>query len=164
MSMSRERNFNVNMAKLNSGGKGREKKKSSGGVPGAVAALVLVLLSAVSDAGGEAFAIILVIAAVAAVAYAAYLLGKKYKNARGSSAQTAEALRRKLKDFSFTEKEEELRSPARQQRSYDPELNRQRDMQRRMEQLDSFLKNGIIDKEEYLILKDRYQKQSSLMQ
>lgn len=31
------------------------------------------------------------------------------------------------------------------------------DMRRRMEQLDSFLENGVIDKKEYAVLKKRYQ-------
>jgi hypothetical protein len=44
-----------------------------------------------------------------------------------------------------------------QQRSYSVQEVQDRDEQRRREQLDSFLKNGIIDKKEYQVLKARYE-------
>jgi hypothetical protein len=44
-----------------------------------------------------------------------------------------------------------------QQKSYSVQEVQDRDEQRRREQLDSFLKNGIIDKKEYMVLKARYE-------
>lgn len=43
-----------------------------------------------------------------------------------------------------------------QPKSFDPEALRDRDSQRRLEQLDSFLANGIIDKKEYAALRAKY--------
>jgi hypothetical protein len=44
-----------------------------------------------------------------------------------------------------------------QQKSYSVQEVQDRDEQRRREQLESFLKNGIIDRKEYLVLKARYE-------
>lgn len=46
-----------------------------------------------------------------------------------------------------------------QPRKYDPAEIQDRDSRRRLEQLDSFLKNGIIDKQEYAVLRARYQRE-----
>ena len=47
-----------------------------------------------------------------------------------------------------------------QPRKYDPAEIKDRDSRRRMEQLDSFLRNGVIDKKEYAVLRARYQREA----
>ena len=44
-----------------------------------------------------------------------------------------------------------------QPRKYDPAEIKDRESRRRMDQLDSFLENGFIDKKEYAVLKKKYQ-------
>ena len=48
-----------------------------------------------------------------------------------------------------------------QPRKYDPAEIKDRDSRRRLEQLDSFLRNGVIDKKEYAVLRARYQREAS---
>lgn len=47
-----------------------------------------------------------------------------------------------------------------QPRKYDPAEIKDRDSRRRMEQLDSFLRNGVIDKKEYAVLRAKYQREA----
>ena len=47
-----------------------------------------------------------------------------------------------------------------QPRKYDPAEIQDRDSRRRLEQLDSFLRNGVIDKKEYAVLRARYQREA----
>ena len=47
-----------------------------------------------------------------------------------------------------------------QPRKYDPAEIQDRDSRRRLEQLDSFLRNGVIDKKEYAVLRDKYQREA----
>jgi len=49
-----------------------------------------------------------------------------------------------------------------QPKSYNPEVLRDRDSLRRLEQLDSFLANGLIDKKEYTMLRAKYEKAAKL--
>ena len=51
------------------------------------------------------------------------------------------------------------RSGSAQPRSYNEAEARYQDGLRRMQQLDSFLENGIIDKKEYQVLKEKYRRQ-----
>ncbi|MGN0982117.1 MAG: hypothetical protein ACI4O0_04400 [Candidatus Limivicinus sp.] len=48
-----------------------------------------------------------------------------------------------------------------QPRKYDPAEIQDRDDRRRLDQLDSFLRNGIIDKREYAVLRAKYQRELS---
>lgn len=48
-----------------------------------------------------------------------------------------------------------------QLRKYDPAELQDRDSRRRLEQLDSFLRNGVIDKKEYAVLRAKYQREAS---
>ena len=47
-----------------------------------------------------------------------------------------------------------------QPRKYDPAEIKDRDSRRRLEQLDSFLRNGVIDKKEYAALRAKYQREA----
>ena len=47
-----------------------------------------------------------------------------------------------------------------QPRKYDPAEVQNRDDRRRLDQLDSFLRNGIIDKREYAVLRAKYQREA----
>lgn len=47
-----------------------------------------------------------------------------------------------------------------QPRKYDPAEIKDRDSRRRLEQLDSFLRNGVIDKKEYAVLRAKYQREA----
>ena len=48
-----------------------------------------------------------------------------------------------------------------QPRKYDPAEIKDLDSRRRMEQLDSFLRNGVIDKKEYAVLRAKYQREAA---
>ena len=48
-----------------------------------------------------------------------------------------------------------------QPRKYDPAEIKDRDSRRRLEQLDSFLRNGVIDKKEYAVLRAKYQREAT---
>ena len=47
-----------------------------------------------------------------------------------------------------------------QPRKYDPAEIKDRDSRRRLDQLDSFLRNGVIDKKEYAVLRAKYQREA----
>ncbi len=89
-------------------------------------------------------AVVLFTAAVAIAVYKA----AKIRKAESASAESYQSVRR---------------APTKQDRSGFDAANSgySHDRARRQAQLDSFLKNGIIDKAEYLVLMDRYKKEES---
>ncbi len=98
--------------------------------------------------------------------------GKKGKNAGRRSAEKGTPAKPESRR-AVARPEPVQRTPVRE-KAFSPERTRRRrddncdygdinhqyshDHQRRMEQLDSFLKNGIIDRAEYNVLKERYQR------
>lgn len=97
--------------------------------------ILLVLLSFSGSTAGGILVFILIAAGVAALAiYFAKKLSKPKEDA--ARAYTTHETSRP--------------------RKYDPAEIQDRDSRRRLEQLDSFLKNGIIDKKEYVVLRAKY--------
>lgn len=136
----------------------RQKKKSS--PIGIAFAVILALASLAEGAGGDAdvfIGIIIIIAIIFAVFFLVGKLSKKVRETGGAVAKKAVFTR-----FS-RDSEETLPVTAARPKTfvYDDmayERNEQRDIQRRLSQLDEFLKNGIIEKEEYRILRARYER------
>lgn len=136
--------------------KGRERKNNSSNTIVWMVVAAVMLLSF----GGPLITALLVAAIVMAVSY---FVGKKLMKAREAKMggievkkvfKTDDQLRERIKKGQPLQKQEEPRS-------YDPQAIQDRDSLRRLQQLDSFLKNGIIDKEEYRVLLAKYQRETN---
>lgn len=121
----------------------KEKRKKGGGAVGWLIAVIIAIFFEIMDEidmDVRFLGVLVVLIAIVFIAAVGIFLFKKIKSALGSAAQ----------------------SPAPLQRQYYEEnadgRNSQRDQQRRLAQLDDFLKNGIIDKEEYEVLRSRYER------
>lgn len=139
-----------------------EKKNSKGGL---IFAGILILLSIMDDMGDDAASIIGVVICIAVFFGICALIGaanKKKKSKSTSSAVNAErkTARKNQTDnipYKKPEPTTEKAEPARKYYDSDCEqMSTQHDHDRRMEQLDGFLKDGIIGREEYEILKTKY--------
>ena len=122
-----------------------KKKKPT---PYALILVVLaVLFNVAADADALSIGIFAIFAAILAVVFAAKkLLGaKRGERSTAASAKTAAPQREAALHFDLSKERSEGKYA-----SYD------HDTAHRLEQLDSFLKNGIIDKKEYRLLKERY--------
>lgn len=135
----------------------KNKGKSSWG--GLIAVVIILLVNmASSGADAEVFAILIVLAAIIAIVVAFTFIVKKALGAGKIDAA-------KITSYLNREEKGEERVFVRREpstASYDEqaqEKNFIRDRERRLAQLDGFLKNGIIGKEEYNILKSRYLKE-----
>lgn len=104
--------------------------------------ILMVVMGILSDGNGRVIALLAVLLAAAGAATLGFHLAK-----RARAARTEETVAR-----GYTTHENH------QPRKYDPAEIKDRDSRRRLEQLDSFLRNGIIDKKEYAVLRDKYQK------
>ena len=137
------------------------KKKQSGGGKGILIALgFIILMNVISAGGGGVILFFLAIALIAAVVVIAVKAGKKaaQKNSAGSAPV----------QWTRPDNDRRQNAPKPVERPvYPPQAvynenasaeNFQRDRQRRIAQLDGFLKNGIIDKEEYKALLSRYER------
>lgn len=129
-----------------------DKKKNKKPTPYALILVVLAILfnvAADADAlsNGAFFVIVAILAAVTAAVFAAKkLLGAKSGERSTTAAGKAAAPQRETAlHFDLSKERSEGKYAA-----YD------HDTAHRLEQLDSFLKNGIIDKKEYRLLKERY--------
>ncbi|MEA5151198.1 MAG: hypothetical protein VB039_01160 [Oscillospiraceae bacterium] len=157
---------------MNEQNNGSQRRKNNGGALGwALAALIIFVLNAAKGLGGAvsraAVGAVLALAAVGVFAGAVALAVKKSKSAGVTQAKGASAMKKLAEkpEFAWLERREtaaEVSTAQRPQiRVYDDEAaanNFARDRQRRIEQLDSFLQNGIIDREEYKILRGRFEK------
>lgn len=137
------------------------KKNQSGGGKGILIALgFIILMNVIGAGGGSAILVILAIALIVAVAIIGLKAGKK-------------AIKQKTEDqapvqWKRPDNDRRQNAPKPAERPvYTPQAgynenasseNFQRDRQRRIAQLDDFLKNGIIDKEEYKVLLSRYER------
>lgn len=102
--------------------------------------ILLALMSFGAEGGSRVIGILAVILIAAGVAALAIFFMKKANKPREEAAVTR----------SYTTHDSS------QPRKYDPAEIKDRDSCRRLEQLDSFLKNGIIDKQEYVVLRAKY--------
>lgn len=127
----------------------------------AIAAAVLVLLQIFSAADRVVLArssILIILVAVLAIAlsfFVFWVIGKSVKKteAEEKSSRKADGYCNTCSDeFVYNNRQNEYNENSAEQ-------NFNRDKQRRIRQLDDFLKNGIIDKDEYLKLRSRYERQ-----
>ena len=154
----------------------RDGKKKNSGAGWIIAAIVVFLFNVIGESGdisGEdlvpVLMIVFIIAAIIFAVYAGIKAAKKYAAGFSSVKKPAGFSAERIKaSFTREEKNPELFSrssaPSRQEgkpRYYDENAaaaNFERDRQRRLAQLEVFLKNGIIDRDEYRVLHDRYER------
>ena len=139
----------------------QNSKKNPSGGKGILAVIgAIVLMNVISAGGGSVIWFILAIALIIAIMVIAVKAMKKaaQKNSAGSAPI----------QWTRPENDRSQNAPKSAERPvYTPQTvynenasaeNFQRDRQRRIAQLDGFLKNGIIDKEEYKVLLSRYER------
>ena len=134
--------------------------KSGGGKGILIVAGFIILMNVISAGGGEAILGIFVIALLIGIMI--FFL-KQRKKAAQKKAEAQAPVR-----WSAPEPDRRPnRAVPAERPAYTPQPvynentsgeNFQRDRQRRLAQLDGFLKNGIIDKEEYKVLRSRYER------
>ena len=137
------------------------KKNQSGGGKGILIALgFIILMNVIGAGGGSAILVILAIALIIAIVVIAVKAATKA--AQKNSAEAAPVRWTRPDNDSRQNAPKPAERPV-----YTPQAgynenasaeNFQRDRQRRIAQLDDFLKNGIIDKEEYKVLLSRYER------
>ena len=134
--------------------------KSGGGKGILIVAGFIILMNVISAGGGEAILGILVIALIIA---AVIFFLKQRKKAAQKKAEDQSPVRWSAPE---PDRRQNRAGPA-ERPAYTPQPvynentsgeNFQRDRQRRLVQLDGFLKNGIIEKEEYKVLRSRYER------
>lgn len=116
-----------------------------------------------SDIPFDAVVAIVQIVIFLAVVVAVVKIGKRAVNEKKNGKRKPERRSFSVNDRPRTyERPEADRMPDAKQRKYYDEntifQNQERDSDRRLRQLDDFLKNGIIDREEYKILRSRYER------
>ena len=107
--------------------------------------IFLVFMSFLADGNGSMFGVIAVILIAVGVAVLVIYFVKQANKPKEEAPVTR----------SYTTHDSS------QPRKYDPAEIKDRDSRRRLEQLDSFLRNGVIDKKEYAVLRARYQREAS---
>lgn len=137
------------------------KNNQSGGGKGILIALgFIILMNVIGAGGGSAILFILAIALIIAVVIIAVKAGKKAAQKKTAESSPVQWTR------PDNDRRQNAPKPA-ERPVYTPQVvynenasaeNFQRDRQRRIAQLDGFLKNGIIDKEEYKVLLSRYER------
>ena len=112
-----------------------------------ILAVLVVLFNVAADADSLSIGISAIFAAILAVVFAAKKLLGATRGERNTTAsgQAAAPQREAALHFDFSKERSDGKYAL-----YD------HDTAHRLEQLDSFLKNGIIDKKEYRLLKERY--------
>lgn len=130
----------------------------------AVTAAVLLIISLMNTAGSSpVFALLLILLVIAAIAVAVgKRLGKKLKSGEKAKGSIALSMPDSMKlPFYKKEKQSESYTPTRERNEYNEHTLKdslERDRLQRLKQLKVFLKNGIIDKQEYDKLYARYEK------
>ena len=105
--------------------------------------ILMVVMGIFSDASGSIIGVVAVILVAAGVGMLGFYFARKAKAAKEDTVTRI-----------YTTHESS------QPRKYDPAEIKDRDSRRRMEQLDSFLRNGVIDKKEYAVLRAKYQREA----
>ena len=133
------------------------KNNKSGGGKGILIALgFIILMNVISAGGGSAILVILAIALMVAVAIIAVKAGQKA--VKEKSADSAPVQWKRPDNDRRQNTPRPVYTPQAVYNENASAENFQRDKQRRISQLDGFLKNGIIDKEEYKVLLSRYER------
>ena len=112
-----------------------------------ILAVLVVLFNVAADADALSIGISAIFAAILAVVFAA----KKLLGAKSGERSTAAPGK-----AAAPQREAALHFDLSKERSEGKYASYDHDTAHRLEQLDSFLKNGIIDKKEYRLLKERY--------
>ena len=137
------------------------KKNQSGGGKGILIALgFIILMNVIGAGGGSVILVILAIVLIVAVAVIGLKAGKKAIKQK-TEDQAPVQWKRPGNDLPQNAPKPAERPVYTPQAGYNENAsaeNFQRDRQRRIAQLDDFLKNGIIDKEEYKVLLSRYER------
>ena len=137
------------------------KKNQSGGGKGILIALgFIILMNVIGAGGGSAILVILAIALIIAIVVIAVKAATKAAQ-KNSAEEAPVRWTRPDNDSRQNAPEPAERLVYKPQAGYNENAsaeNFQRDRQRRIAQLDDFLKNGIIDKEEYKVLLSRYER------
>ena len=138
----------------------RKKKKSGGGKGILVVIGSFVLMNVISEGGGSVIWFILAIALIIAIVVIAVKAATKAAQKNSAEAAPARWTRPDNDSRQNAPKpaERPVYTPQAGYNENAPAENFQRDRQRRIAQLDDFLKNGIIDKEEYKVLLSRYER------
>lgn len=125
---------------------GRERESKSKNQSGSLIyiAVFVVLMLLSGGISGPLLALIIGVAVIGAVGYLAFYFGKKYlKNKQEGSPRPRRA---------YTNHQNH------KPRAYNPGEIRDQDNLRRLQQLDSFLENGLIDRKEYNVLRTKYER------
>ena len=151
---------------MNGQDKGSESKNSVGAF--AVVIFAIVMLNVISSGNGGAMVFILIAIAliIGVIFFVAKFVEKSAKD--GKSANSVKFDWSKQHEWKYKDPDEAvtekvyapIHETAPQKQYYESSDvfdNYERDQKKRIEQLDVFLENGIIDKEEYRILKKKYQ-------
>lgn len=129
-----------------------DKKKKKKPTPYALILVVLaVLFNIAADADALSIGIFAVFAVIFAVVTAAVIIAKKLLGAKSGERSTTSPGK-----AAAPQREAALHFDSSKERSEGKYAAYDHDTAHRLEQLDSFLKNGIIDKKEYRLLKERY--------
>ena len=137
------------------------KKKQSGGGKGILTVIgAFILMNVISAGGGSVIWFILAIALIIVILVIAVKAGKKVaqKNSAGSAPVQWTRPDNDRRQNAPKSAERPVYTPQTVYNENASAENFQRDRQRRIAQLDGFLKNGIIDKEEYEVLLSRYER------
>ena len=106
--------------------------------------ILLVVMGFLNDGGGSLIGVAAVILIVAGIAALTIYFVKQANKPKEEATVTR----------SYTTHDSS------QPRKYDPAEIQDRDSRRRLEQLDSLLRNGVIDKKEYAVMRARYQREA----
>ena len=139
----------------------QNSKKNPSGGKGILALIVsIVLMNIISAGGGSVIWFILAIALIVAIMVIAVKAVKKpaQKNSAGSAPVQWTRPDNDRRQNAPKSAERPVYTPQTVYNENASAENFQRDRQRRIAQLDGFLKNGIIDKEEYKVLLSRYER------
>ena len=129
----------------------RKNNSKSGFGFGLVAIYFLIMM--LNSVSKEAVAIIILVFVAIAGAYIGIKLGKKRKNSASTEKKSY------TREYCSTCSDEFVYNNVQNEHNgYFAEENIVRDRQRRLKQLDGFLKNGLIDKAEYMVLRSHYEK------
>ena len=139
----------------------QNSKKNPSGGKGILAVIgAIVLMNVISAGGGSVIWFILAIALIIAIMVIAVKEMKKaaQKNSAGSAPVQWTRPDNDRRQNAPKPAERPVYTPQTVYNENASAENFQRDRQRRIAQLDGFLKNGIIDKEEYKVLLSRYER------
>ena len=138
----------------------RKDKRSKNNSPKSllIAAAVMILLSASNNLSGTGVSILIFLVPVLGIVVFFGIFRLLAKSAEKTKAETKRSSPKEdaycktcSDEFVYNNRQVEYNE-------FSAEENFVRDRQRRMRQLDDFLKNGLIDKNEYMVLRSRYEK------